>query len=293
MKIKTIFIGIIFVTFLTSLTHGDDIKFGELSNKGQHGVAGSVHVKDDDEVILVRDFEYDGKCQDTFFMAGTKDVPSPSNEGIILSHTFDGTFYSYTNDIVPNLEGSSREDKIEITLKIPNNLKVNELKWLSVWCRTLDLDLGSLMFPENLLLSRNSPPLKDTTDNESDVETELQNEHHNGVTKGKSISEDNEETKKEPAHTSNTDEGNDDDTHYASEISENTDAATLNRADYYEHEEAEVEIERNSVSFGSYIFGKIDELSRLVNALLVIGWFAGWYFLYENCHNFCKWLSQF
>jgi hypothetical protein len=37
----------------------------------------------------------------------------------------------------------------DITLQLPDRLKVSELKWFSVWCREFEVILGELTFPAN------------------------------------------------------------------------------------------------------------------------------------------------
>ena len=50
-------------------------------------------------------------------------------------------------------------------------------------------------------------------------------------------------------------------------------------------------VHEESESFLTFISEKIDEMFRLINTALFIGWFAGCYYLYENYQSVCKWLS--
>merc|ERR1712088_966587 len=61
----------------------------------------------------------------------------------ILAHPFEGVHYEYRNDAAPILGAASNE---QVMLSLPPNMKVSDLKWLSVWCRKFTVDFGSLTF---------------------------------------------------------------------------------------------------------------------------------------------------
>ena len=82
MVIKLIF-ACIFVACTVLFVVANHVKVGDLTNKESHGIAGSVYTTDtDDETIVIKEFEYDGKCPDAFFMAGVENLPSSSDSAL-------------------------------------------------------------------------------------------------------------------------------------------------------------------------------------------------------------------
>ena len=76
--------------------------------------------------------------------SGTK----PNLDGTILPYPFAGKFYEYDDLTSPKLATPFNGTR-EILLKLPNTLKVSELKWFSVWCREYAVILAELKFPAN------------------------------------------------------------------------------------------------------------------------------------------------
>ena len=48
-------------------------------------------------------------------------------------------YYEYRDQSAPILKGAAKE---QITLRLPENMKVGDIKWLSVWCRDYTIDFG-------------------------------------------------------------------------------------------------------------------------------------------------------
>jgi len=119
-------------------------KIGSLSTL-KHAVNGDLYALDE-KTLMVKNFNYDGAGPDAFFWVGTEGSPdSPINidKTAILAHPYQGQHYSY-NDSAPVLKASSQET---LTLVLPPNLRVSDLKWFSVWCRLFGVDFGNLMIP--------------------------------------------------------------------------------------------------------------------------------------------------
>ena len=57
-----------------------------------------------------------------------------------------GTFYEDRDDTAAPFLSQEGFDgtQDDIVLTLPNDIKVKDLKWISVWCRELALDFGSL-----------------------------------------------------------------------------------------------------------------------------------------------------
>ena len=74
---------------------GKDEFLGAFKNKN-HGIAGDIYSKGDNQLVI-DGFEYDGTGPDAFFWVGTRGK-TPSSDGIILPHPFQGT-YLLTYDV--------------------------------------------------------------------------------------------------------------------------------------------------------------------------------------------------
>ena len=66
--------------------------------------------------------------------------------GIILPYPFEGKFYEYEDRSAPIIK--SFDGSQDVTLTLPEDTKVSDLKWLSVWCRAFSVNFGDLIFPE-------------------------------------------------------------------------------------------------------------------------------------------------
>ncbi len=164
-----------------------EVKVGKFRNL-HHGIAGTVYAVDE-HTLRIEDFEYDGAGPDAFFWVGTQG--RPSSVGTILPYPFDGRFYEYEDGNAPILEG--RFDKKEIKLTLPDNLKVSELKWMSVWCRAYRVNFGDIFFPDDLFTEEKEddlpPPLVEPSnahdpghrhDGDADAESEPEGAYAEG-----------------------------------------------------------------------------------------------------------------
>jgi len=104
-----------------------------------HDIAGTVH-KVDDTTLLIKNFNYDGQGPDAFFLAGTSGIPSKKGEVVIPYPNKDKT-YNYLDTDIPILGRFTGNKDVE--LKLPKGWKVDDLKWLSVWCRDFVIDFGN------------------------------------------------------------------------------------------------------------------------------------------------------
>merc|ERR1712106_1123900 len=64
---------------------------------------------------------------------------------------------------------------------LPENMKVSDIKWLSVWCRKFAVDFGNLMFPVDVTLPGSSalpaPIVPPSNDIDAKAEAEPGYEH--------------------------------------------------------------------------------------------------------------------
>ena len=84
---------------------------------------------------------------DAFFWVGTEGSPSNVSDEKTLILDPQGNNYQYRDQSAPVL---GRSDGERMTLTLPSNMKVGDLKWISVWCRRFTVDFGNLIFPDNL-----------------------------------------------------------------------------------------------------------------------------------------------
>ena len=101
---------------------------------------------------------------------GIEGNPSSTNEDktYILDPT--GETFKYRDQSAPVL---GRYHGVKIILKMPPNMKVGDLKWISVLNRKFSNDFGHLIFPDNLGLSKTEDINKnDEIEVNTDPETE-------------------------------------------------------------------------------------------------------------------------
>ena len=55
-----------------------------------------------------------------------------------------GKWHDNGDQLAPKLNQRFDGSQDDIVLTLPNDIKVKDLKWISVWCRELALDFGSL-----------------------------------------------------------------------------------------------------------------------------------------------------
>ena len=100
---------------------------------------------------------------DTFFWVGPEGTPSnvpDETKTKILAHPYvEPGYYEYRDQSAPILKGAAKE---QITLRLPENMKVGDIKWLSVWCRKFSVDFGNLIFPTDLNVRRDALTLTDS-----------------------------------------------------------------------------------------------------------------------------------
>merc|ERR1711983_415990 len=95
----------------------------------KHGVSGDIHSTDDEMVLEIKNFKYDGKGPDAFFYVGKKGT-EPNSDGIRLP-------YPENSD---QKLGEFNGETIKINL--PKEIRFDEIGWLSVWCRKFSVDFG-------------------------------------------------------------------------------------------------------------------------------------------------------
>ena len=96
---------------------------------------------------------------DTFLCVSTEGSLSAESfpyEDKIFILDVNGDVFKFRDSRAPVL---GRFDGETVTFKMPANVKVGDLKWISVWIRKFSIDAGSLTFPGPLVF----PPLFKTS----------------------------------------------------------------------------------------------------------------------------------
>ena len=112
-----------------------------------HGVSGDIYSCGDDKIIF-KNFKYDGLGPDAFFWVGTEGEKA-SSEGILLPYPFEGKFFDSDDSNAPILDKAFDGTQSDIVLPLPNDLKVADLKWISVWCRKYSVNFGELVLGDD------------------------------------------------------------------------------------------------------------------------------------------------
>ena len=250
----SIFTVIYFLIYFQAIAQ-TKIKVGDfLSKDERHSVHGTLFRQaGDEETLEIQGFEYNHQsCPDVVFMAGSVNSAPSSDHGFDLQQTF------------------NKDGKNNLILKVPNNRsKVSELRWLSLWCKSLNADLGSVIFLANAVPNDKEEiksNLDITTDTGSAQEEKIEEEMQssNGL-------EDKEE---------------------ANVVSDSSQDILETSVDE-DHTEENLQNEPETTSTTESIMNRIHQAIMILNTLAGIGWVAGWYFLYQNVESFFKWSLKF
>merc|ERR1712014_105764 len=91
-----------------------------------HDIAGTAYALNS-TTILIKGFNYDGEGPDAFFLGGKHD--------------------NYRDKTIPIL--GRFNGKKDVVLHLPPGSTVDQLKWISVWCRDYTVNFGHVNVPSN------------------------------------------------------------------------------------------------------------------------------------------------
>merc|ERR1719158_315664 len=100
--------------------------------------------------ILIKGFKYDGESPDAFFLGGTQGQPSKNGE-VVMPYPFEGKHFKYDDYDIPIL--GRFDGKKDVVLHLPPGSTVDQLKWISVWCRKSNTNFGHVEIPRYLFSS--------------------------------------------------------------------------------------------------------------------------------------------
>ena len=243
----SIFTVIYFLIYFQAIAQ-TKIEIGDfLSKDERHSVHGTLFRQaGDEETLEIQGFEYNHEsCPDAFFKAGSDNSAPSSEHGFELHQTY------------------NKDGKNNLILKVPNaRSKVSELRWLSWWCKSLNADLGSVIFLSNAVPNDKEDITADTVSTEEKVKEEMQSS--NGLQ----------------------------DTEEANVVYESSQDILETSVDE-DHTEEDLQNEPETTSTTESIINRIHQAIMIFNTLAGIGWVAGWYFLYQNVESFFKWSLKF
>ena len=128
----------------------EEKKFLGSFNSYAHDLSGDIYSHGEDEIII-ENLIYDGKGPDAFFWFGRDGNPpisrKPSLNGILIPYPFEGEFPEAFDKNAKPLPAFNGET---VVLKLPDDLKVSDLKWVSVWCRKFQHNFGDLVLNKNM-----------------------------------------------------------------------------------------------------------------------------------------------
>jgi len=113
-----------------------------------HDIAGTAYALNE-TTILIKGFNYDGEGPDAFFLGGTHGRPSKSGE-VVMPYPFEGRHFNYRDKNIPIL-GRFNGNK-DVVLHLPPGTTVDQLKWISVWCRDYTVNFGHVNVPSNFVI---------------------------------------------------------------------------------------------------------------------------------------------
>ncbi|XP_071540415.1 uncharacterized protein [Panulirus ornatus] len=101
----------------------------------QHGVRGQVYAIDS-RTIHIQGFSYDGNAPDAFFYGGSSS--RPGEDGFIIPDEDGG------------MQPLGRYINKDVTLTLPKGKTLQDVRWISVWCRAFAIDFGHVIVDKNL-----------------------------------------------------------------------------------------------------------------------------------------------
>lgn len=122
----------------------DLIPIGEFA-KTTHGVRGMVWAYNN-SLLLVEDFGYDGQGFGVYFQVATE---GKNRKQYLKSRKTIG--YPVPEDVGTPLDrpyGNDPEKPDWVVLRMPADIRVQDIKWMTVWCDAFGLSFGEVDFPE-------------------------------------------------------------------------------------------------------------------------------------------------
>ena len=98
--------------------------------------------------MVFENFKYDGLAPDATFWVGMEGN-EPSTDGILLTYPFEGKFYDSVDFSAPVIDKAFDGTQPEIVQPLPIDIKVSDLKWISIWSRESLMNYGDLIIKDD------------------------------------------------------------------------------------------------------------------------------------------------
>ena len=140
----------VFIIFAATCDEREKIYFGELTTN-DHGVSGKIYSCGNNQ-LLFENFKYDGLAPDATFWIGTEGN-EPSPDGILLTYPFEGKFYDPEDFNAPVIDKALDGTQPDIVLPLPDDVKVSDLKWISIWSREYLLNFADFIVKDDHIVT--------------------------------------------------------------------------------------------------------------------------------------------
>ena len=134
---------------------------GSFNKLTYHPVRGDLYMRDE-KTLVIRNFVYDGEGPDAFFVVGKR--PMRRNRIVIRDRRdaiplpYDNSYSSYSRQTSnqrrlryddPDIPVLGRYEGQDIELTLPQGVEVDNIRWISLYCRQFNMDFGHVKIDNN------------------------------------------------------------------------------------------------------------------------------------------------
>ena len=112
---------------------------GTLAHDNDYGIGGDIYSIGDNRLVI-EEITNNFEAPDIYFILGTH-KGKPNKDGILLPYPLQGIDHK-----TPFENETSDGEQTPILLTLPSSLKVPDLKWMSIWIKSLDKIMGQVVF---------------------------------------------------------------------------------------------------------------------------------------------------
>merc|ERR1712062_418527 len=138
-----------------------EVYLGSFNKLTYHPVQGDLYLKDA-QTLVIRNFVYDGEGPDAFFVVGKR--PMRRNRIVIRDRRdaiplpYEDSYSAYSRQNTnqrrlryddPDIPVLGRYEGQDIELTLPQGIEVDNIKWISLYCRQFNMDFGHVKIDNN------------------------------------------------------------------------------------------------------------------------------------------------
>jgi len=161
----SLIIAFVFSATVNSQDYGYAIQgekfLGSFNKLTYHPVHGDLFMKDA-KTLIIRNFVYDGEGPDAFFVVGKR--PMRRNRIVIRDRRdavplpYEDSYSAYSRQNTnqrrlryddPDIPVLGRYEGQDIELTLPQGIEVDNIKWISLYCRQFNMDFGHVKIDNN------------------------------------------------------------------------------------------------------------------------------------------------